>query len=361
MSEVPRSRLARVWRRVRRALEPPRKLRPTRVGTFFLVGVLAVGVAAVNTGNNLLYFVLGMFLAAIVVSGILSERNLRGLKLGRSAVSTATAGEPATMAFVVSRERRGLPAVALSLHDYDPEEMRADGPDVRFARVDSFATRRKLYARVFPRRGVRVLTEVEVATVYPFGLFRKSRRLDLVSEVRVRPRVPAIDLPAEFGGNEQGQASQARRGEGLDLFGLRDHSGGDDARRIHWRASARSGKIVVKDPAREEPPQVVLELPLTGWRDAETFERAVERVAGLASAFSRSGYAVGLSAGALYIAPGAERTSLETIFDALVDVKPGDAAGPTHAPPPHAGVLVIGRDGSEATTITGVPGAEARS
>ena len=75
-----------------RMLEPPRKLRPTRVGWFFVGGVLSIGIAAVNTGNNLLYFVLAMMLGAIVVSGILSERNLRGLWVERSVPGDVTAG-----------------------------------------------------------------------------------------------------------------------------------------------------------------------------------------------------------------------------------------------------------------------------
>jgi hypothetical protein len=50
-----------------------RSLRFTKEGLSFVLFSLAVGVAAVNTGNNLLYLILAMMLSLIIVSGILSR------------------------------------------------------------------------------------------------------------------------------------------------------------------------------------------------------------------------------------------------------------------------------------------------
>src|ERR1700743_3004921 len=60
-------------------IAPPRRLRFTREGKFFVGITLGVGFAAINTANNLLYLLLGMLLALIVVSGIMSELSLRDL------------------------------------------------------------------------------------------------------------------------------------------------------------------------------------------------------------------------------------------------------------------------------------------
>ena len=55
------------WRaRIRRWLTPPRKLRVTREGRYYIGITLAVGAAAINTANNLLYLLLGMLLSLIV-------------------------------------------------------------------------------------------------------------------------------------------------------------------------------------------------------------------------------------------------------------------------------------------------------
>ena len=336
MKEQP-SDVSRFLAAVRSWLEPPRKLRPTRVGWFFVLGVLAVGAAAVNTGNNLLYFILGMTLGAIVVSGILSERNLRGLHVERSVPSGVTAGVPATFAYVVTARRSWLPILALAIHD--KPRGKKDGLAV-FVRVDPGRTRRRSYERTFATRGVHPLEAVEASTTFPFGLFRKSRRLDVGSDVRVRPRVTELEPGAFPGAGEEGESSRLTRGEGPELFGLRDHASGDDARRIHWKATARAGRAIVKDPARDEPPALVVRLALAGYPSAPAFERAVERAASLTAALLRDGFAVGLQAGELSIAPSAASSQLDMVLDALVDVQPGpETAAPMAG---HVAIVAVG-------------------
>ena len=73
MSTPPRS----LWRRLKAALRPPRTLKVTRMGRTYLVVTFGVGLGALNTGNNLLYLVLGLLLSVIILSGVLSERCLR--------------------------------------------------------------------------------------------------------------------------------------------------------------------------------------------------------------------------------------------------------------------------------------------
>ena len=60
-----------------------RSLRLTSEGTKFLFFTLAIGVAAINTGNNLFYLILALMLSLIVISGLLSEQCLRRLEFQR--------------------------------------------------------------------------------------------------------------------------------------------------------------------------------------------------------------------------------------------------------------------------------------
>ena len=48
-----------------------RRLKVTKLGWWFMGLTLGIGLAAINTGNNLLFLVLGMLLASIVISGVL--------------------------------------------------------------------------------------------------------------------------------------------------------------------------------------------------------------------------------------------------------------------------------------------------
>ena len=333
-------------------LEPPRRLRPTRAGWWFIVGVIAVGAAAVNTGNNLLYFVLGMMLGAIVVSGILSERNLRGLRIERSVPGNVTAGEPANLAFVVTARRAALPILALQVLDRGADA----AASARVLRIDPGQTRRRAYLRTFPRRGVARVAQVEAATVFPFGLFRKSRWLDVASDIRVRPRVREVGVESLLGGSLDGVATRMVRGEGLELLGLRDHVRGDEARRIHWKATARVGRLIVKDPAREEPPAVVVRLETSGYASDAAFERAVEHAASLAAAFLREGWAAGLAIGDDVLPPSAAETALDEILDRLVDVTPAANAAAAVLPP-NVALAVVGPSSVGAREHDGAVGA----
>src|SRR3954451_22169961 len=67
------------WRRLR----PPRRLSFTREGRIIVILSVGVGFAAINTGNNLLYLLLGWLLSFIIASGILSELTLQRLTLPR--------------------------------------------------------------------------------------------------------------------------------------------------------------------------------------------------------------------------------------------------------------------------------------
>src|SRR5262245_58861650 len=80
------------WQRLRELLRPPRKLKFTREGKYYLGITLGVGLAAINTGNNLLYLLLGMLLSLIVVSGVLSELSLRQLTVVRRLPPRAQVG-----------------------------------------------------------------------------------------------------------------------------------------------------------------------------------------------------------------------------------------------------------------------------
>ena len=63
----------RLIARLRAWWKPPRTMTITRVGRTYLVITMGVGLGALNTGNNLLYLVLGFLLSLIIASGVLSS------------------------------------------------------------------------------------------------------------------------------------------------------------------------------------------------------------------------------------------------------------------------------------------------
>ena len=87
----------------------------TREGLIYSVFVLVIGVAALNTGNNLLFIVVSAMLAAIVVSGVASAGVLRGLELDVSVPAHVFAGSTAIARLTLHNRRRRAPSFSVSV------------------------------------------------------------------------------------------------------------------------------------------------------------------------------------------------------------------------------------------------------
>ncbi|HXX31414.1 MAG TPA: DUF58 domain-containing protein [Myxococcaceae bacterium] len=282
---------------VRRWLRPPRTLRVTRAGRTYLVLTLGIGLGALNTGNNLLYLVLGIQLATIVASGILSELSLRGLQLRRLGVEAAHAGEPFVYRWGVSR-RRGT-SFALSFAEAHPAL--SGSATLALLRPGAEVVVRGLLTA--PRRGPYPLNGVRVTTTFPLGLFSKGRLLEISGELLVYPRrvpAPAVVAPRPGGAGDRPAPRFRRDGDG-DTAGVRPLRDGEDARRVHWLKSAHGGQLLRVERDAEEARTVTLRLDV--FAPGPALEWGCEQVAARARALLAGGFDVGLEAGPEQLAP----------------------------------------------------------
>src|SRR3954471_2849092 len=109
----PGDRARSWWRRLR----PPRRLGFTREGKIVIVLSVGVGFAAINTGNNLLYLLLGWLLSFIIASGILSEQTLKLLVVERRPPPRVFAGEPFLMEVVIKNEKLRRASFSIEVED----------------------------------------------------------------------------------------------------------------------------------------------------------------------------------------------------------------------------------------------------
>src|ERR1700734_2643542 len=84
-----------------------------RAGVIYVLVTLVIGIAALNTGNNLLYIVVAAMLAAILVSGLVSALVLRGLELEVRLPEHMFAGRPVLGRVVLRNPRRILPSFSI--------------------------------------------------------------------------------------------------------------------------------------------------------------------------------------------------------------------------------------------------------
>src|SRR5580693_1463600 len=87
----------------------------TQIGIVYVAIVLVIGIAALNTGNNLLYIVVAAMLAAILVSGFASAIVLRGLELDVRLPEHVFAGRPTLGRIVLRNPRRWLPSFSVNV------------------------------------------------------------------------------------------------------------------------------------------------------------------------------------------------------------------------------------------------------
>src|SRR5271166_2560995 len=181
-----------------RFMRPPRRLKFTREGKFFVGITLGVGFAAINTANNLLYLLLGLLLSLIVVSGVMSELSLQGLTVVRRLPLRAQVGRPHLVEIEVFNHKHRIPSYAIEV-----EDLRARQPaDKRcfFLKISPNSAQVAAYRRTPLRRGRDVHVGFRIATRFPFGLFEKSREVTAPGELVIYPAVDPVQLPAAQAG-----------------------------------------------------------------------------------------------------------------------------------------------------------------
>lgn len=301
-----------------------RTLWPTREGWWSLVAALSLGVAAVNTGNNLFYLLLSILLGLIIVSGVLSEQSVRGLRLRVEAVDDLHAGRPALLGATVTNTKRWAASYSITL------EVQADGVEDRSLHVPVLGPGAEgvvTWEETPLARGRQRLPGLRLTTRFPFGLFVKALPACPGPEVVVFPALVALSAETcrAFAGD--GHQTARRRGHGHDLYNLRTYVRGDDPRLIHWRSSAKAGSLIVRE--LEAPTQLDTRIVLVGAgvRDGARLERGLSEAASLAVELLRAGAAVELAGPGVLVAAGTGRRQEREVLTALALYDPATAAG----------------------------------
>jgi uncharacterized protein (DUF58 family) len=337
-----------LWRRLARRLRPRRRLRLTREGRLYLAITIGIGLAAINTGNNLLYLLLGWLLSLIVASGALSNMTLRGLAVTRRAPPRIHAGRPFLMEIALENQKRHRASYSIEIEDL------AGGKPVDkrcyFLKLPAGRQQRASYRHTFHRRGLYKLDGFRVSTRFPFALFAKSRDVTAVDEILVLPAVRPVPLPPARA-RRLGDAPQQKLGRRGEFFGLREYRDGDDSRGIHWRSSARGGRLMVRELEEEAQRRVALEVDnavadATDEAELDALEEAVSHAASLALAYLRAGFAVKLSARGTSVPSGAGAAQEQRLLRALALLEPAAPGTPLAGGPhdPHIELVRVTAD-----------------
>lgn len=299
-----------------------RSLRFTPEGVRFLLLTLAIGIAALNTGNNLLYLLLAMMLSLIVMSGILSEQTFKRVTVRRRTPDHIFAGRPATATLSVINRKPRFPTFSLRVMDLI--EGHAVDRGIHLLHVPPRGTAIRSYPILYSRRGQHRIEGIKLLTRFPFGLFIKAATLPLETDLVVYPETrPLPDVLVHDLASLGSEQAVPRRGEGAGLYNLRAYQEGDNSRAIHWKTSARQARLIVRETETEDQRHVTLALPTAGPDDQqEAFERAIVLAASLARHFQERGFSVRLLIGDQEVPHGIGESHFYRILRALALCNP---------------------------------------
>ena len=176
------------------------------------------------------------------------------------------------------------------------------------------------------RRGVVSVGPLRLEVTDPFGLARRRAIAAGTLDVTVYPHLDHLAIPALGGEDDPHGADRSNSfaQSSDELFALRPYEHGDDLRRVHWKSTARTGELIVRQD--ESPWQhrttVALDIRSTV-HDADSFERAVSAAASVANgAFVQRHVLRFFSSDGLDSGSGAGGAHLTGILDHLARVEP---------------------------------------
>jgi uncharacterized protein (DUF58 family) len=170
-------------------------------------------------------------------------------------------------------------------------------------------------------RGVTGSTQVELTSSPSLGFVRAYLHRDVASPLTIHPEQLAVAVDASTRHSSYDAEGNPVRGLGTEPFGLREWRHGDDHRHVHWRSTARHGRLVVLE--RGETPVSALRLVLVGPSGAPDFERALAEAAAVCDMALRTGQPVTAAAwlpGGAAVARVDSRLELLDWWSALTDV-----------------------------------------
>ncbi len=199
------------------------------------------------------------------------------------------------------------------------------------------------------RRGIAPIGPVRLSHLDPFGLVVFERPAGAADPLVVTPRVSALRTDGRIAGEGEGTAQLVHRLStgGEDDLMTREYRSGDALRRVHWRASARYGELMVRQEEQRTFPEarLVLDTRAASYPDAREadgelesagFEWAVRMAASLGMHLVERGFRVAVletADGQLAQPGGDERASDSAYLDSLAAVRLVDSAVPAGSVP----------------------------
>lgn len=306
-----------------------RRLGITRAGELAIIGAVALWVTARIVAGTAIYAIAYGALLFVVVGYFIAPRRLKLAGEREGLFPRAQEGDRLDVEVKLKAKRSVSTFV---LEERVPERL---GVSVRVpvTRLPANAEVSHSYTVRAAKRGVYQVGPLLAVTGDPLGLTQHETVVAPPYELLVHPRVEQVQdrpLTRQFEDPPIRPPVSKPWPSGLEFYGMREYRPGDDLRRIVWRATARTGRVMVREAEQGITDHITIILDTdraAHSRDAngssDSFETACRVAASLGVRHLRDGYEVRLEGNSGPLSrPLRGHGSQLLLLDALARVEP---------------------------------------
>jgi uncharacterized protein (DUF58 family) len=338
-------------------------VRPTAVGRT-LVATAVLAFVCAWAGGDLPFSLIAMFVGALcLVAAVSAWRHASALRVAAPPPMTTFDGERFDLDVAVANLAARAAAFDV-LASVGGDAGSAPRVGALLPRLPAGGQTRLAVAHPPMRRGLRPQGTLELSSTFPIGLFTCRLRFALPNEILVLPRLGTLRRVARPGAHVRSGPGfgGAARGDEQEVYGIRAWRDGEGLRAVHWKLSARRGRLLVREFRSDPTPPV--HVVLVAAMDADTrknrsaFEDAVSLAATLVERKTHDGHAVRLTIlgrGRRTVACRRGRAAMFPALRALAQVAPEFGADAAADGPP-----VRGRRGETTYVVRVADAARAR-
>lgn len=280
---------------------------PARKTYATLVLIAFIYLVGANLQTGWVYLLTAFIVSLIAVSYVVGKAAIRKVQIDRVMPGRATAGRPIKVKYSVRKA---------------PPHFRVEDTGIELT-ASGTTESLSIEKEKALQRGIYELSELKVKSSYPGGWFTFAASLSQPHTLVVWPEVDAVQLGVASGGGSGMMAAPSRADRGLEYAGVREFKPGDSIRRIHWKRTARSGEVFVRETVSNSSQLFVVfaDNRCTEDYDAELFEHQVAVAASVVDWLWRNSLRQKL----VFFDDGRLKTiegTYEQLMDVLAGIKP---------------------------------------
>jgi uncharacterized protein (DUF58 family) len=265
-----------------------KKIQFTREGKRFLIAVVLIGFASLNTGNNLIYLLLSMMLSITLISFAAAVINLKGLGCTIEFREPLYARVPFKVGVSIQNNKM-IPSYSISVECPVNLSQKLYSPLVKRGMNRWIVDNVAIY-----KRGKYLLKEFRLRTGFPFIFMYLDRSIRQDKELIVYPGLMDVSGLLNDIQLQSFDRETTKKGQAGDFLFSREYVYGEESRNIDWKSTAKTSKTMVREFSSRDDRYVTVILDNGGKTDEKTFENAVSVAASLCCEFIERGHYVRL-------------------------------------------------------------------